>query len=634
MIIDFFVKFTKGIGGKIIFGAILFSMIFVWGAGGLTSLSMNPEEAAKIGSKKLSVNRLNNLFMQEIQSLSNLMGGEYISPTKAMEMGLLAQALQKEIDRMIFDNVKEDLGLTASNAAVRNYLENNPAFADSTGNFDRNLFMAYLRQINMSELQLAKQLQNELAKQHLIRALTDIAYSPDQLFQIVHKYQNEKRDIIALDLKTDKMKLSQKPTETELKEYYDIYGEEQFMTPEYRQFKYIRLNPDVLSKQVNVSKEEIDSLFEIQKDNYTVPEKRQVSQMYFRDEESARDMMNNLTADNFIEQATNVLGQTEEETDFGLVTKNELMEELAEPVFQATKNQIVGPIESITGWHILLVRDIQSEQKTPEKEIRQQIKKQIANEKSYTALEETVRQLEDILGVGDNLEKASKELKLSLQDAPAMDITGYQQDGNKVESIINHPELLKQLFTLREGEISPIFEVEDGFIAVELTNIQPVSMKPFEDVRSELVNIWTQNKKAEKLKELSDSILERVQSGTSLQTIGTFENIKIIREKNLTRNGNEEITKMMADTLFKQPKGIDGLSTLPTAEGVIIALTNQIHYPDNNNEEELNKTKTLVQEIIATELGNNFISSYADEIGISINQSTIDKAFSAYKTME
>lgn len=630
--IQFFIKISNSIVGKIIFGALLFGMIFVLGVGGITETNRSPDNAVQVGNTKLTMRQLDELFKQETRKLSTMMGGQYISPAQAIEMGLLDSVVRQQTNTMIMDAIKKELGLTASNAAVQKYVERNPAFADATGKFDRNLFLAYLRQSGLSEKGIAQKLQDELASQHLTNAIQTIAFAPDLMVKLAYKYQNEKRDVTALHVETDKISIKEKPTEDELQTYYEAFASDKFMTPEYRSYSYIRLTPEMMRDRVQVTDEEIDMVFDERKTQFNTPEKRLVSQMYFQNEESAKAILDGLTVENFERVATEKLGQTKEDTDFGFVSQNELMTELSEPVFAAQKNQIIGPIESMTGCHVLLVRDIQKAQEMPAEKVRAEIKKQLADTKIFDKRDETVRLLEEILGEGKTLTDASNELNLKLETVKETDITATLKNGKKLDGDFVSQDLLQSIFVLNKGESTPLFENADSVVVAELNDIIPVGMKSFKEVRPELEKLWKTEKQKEKMQETVDTIVARVQAGNSLQGQGTFSKFDLIQDNALTRASVEKLPLNVIESVFKQKTGAAGINQIPTDKGVMITLVNAINYPDSSADKEgLNQVRETVSDLTASELTNAVINSYAADIGVEVNENAITQAFSIYQ---
>lgn len=628
--INFFIRLAGGIGGKIIFSLIFISMAFVVGVGGLSSMAGQQNPVIRVGRQKMTTQQLNDLFTRDIKKLSGMMGGQYISHKQAIEMGLLDQTVQTQVQTMIFNAIKKDLGLTASPAAVRKYVEMNPAFADATGHFDRNLFAAYLRQAQLSESDLMTNLQAELAEKHLLRAVQSVSYTPDILTRATYNYMNEKRDITVLEIITDKIPVARKPSEAELKDYYDIYAEERFMTPEYRRFSYVVLTPALMAEKVKIDEADLDAAVAERKQAFEQPEKRLVSQMFFRDKSSADQAKVGLTAANF-DKTAEKLGQSKEDTSFGYVAQNELLDELSDPVFTAAKGSIIGPIESVSGWHILWVKEIQAAQQTPMNEVRAQVKKQLAQERAYDAMSAATRQIEDILGVGDSLEKAARTLDIPLKHIEAADVAGTMPDGKQIPNALLTRDLLQSLFTLSRGETTPLFETKEGIVAAMVEDIVPVGVKPFETVRNELVSQWTADQQKAAVKDVADQVAERVRKGTSLSTQGVFSHYPVLHEQGLVRTGNDRVNAVLASQLFKQKVGKDNVAVYESPKGLWVVQVDKIMRPDAQRDSDgLNKTRQTLHEIIGNELAGDTVRAFANTMDVDVNTAELRSLTALY----
>lgn len=615
---------------KGIFTALALSMVAFWGLGGLSNNNQYTEDAIVVGNQTISANELLNAFNREHQNLSQMLGGQYISPQKAIQIGLGDQVVQQQISKLLSEQIKNDLGLTASNAAVQKYVEHHPAFADALGKFDKNLFYAYLQKNRMTEPQLADKLRDELAMQHLGYALKGIAYAPQSLTDITYRHRNEARDITAININTDKIKLDTLPTDDELKEYYEAYAD-QFMAPEFRKFSIIRLTPDLMSSRVILNDDEIEKAFIEQKEQYITPEKRSVSQMRFETEEEAKSVLSELTTENFTDKAVEKLKQTPEQTDFGFVARNELLEEMVEPVFNAKKGEIIGPIQTPVGYHIMLVRDIQKEERPNDNDIRAKIKEQLTLNKTYETMYETVRQLEDILGLGKTLKESAQQLKLPILDIDGTDISGRMNSGETLEDSLNHREMLQNIFTLQIGDTTPMFENGTGYIVAQVTDIIPVHQKEFTKVRDEVVKIWTNEHQKEKATEVAKIILDNVKSKKQELGKTPFGTFDVMQTKEVMRNNPKELPAEIIEVIFNQKTGIENAAIIPTRNGNLVAVIDRISYPNiAENNETKDTERANLQAQIGDDLTTNIMADYANQVGVKINNDVIKKAFSIY----
>ena len=239
--ITFFNKIGNTWIAKFICLALMLSMMAFWGLGGLSNgFSGNNHKAITIGSDVISIEQVNQIFERERTKISALTNMP-LSQKKAIEIGLLDRAVQMAIAEKITQDIADEIGLAASDEAVRKYVERNPVFQDNLGHFDTRLFYAYLSQLKMNQTELSNQLKNELIQQHLSHAVSKVASTDNAVIQSVANNQKEKRKISAFLLKTEDIP-TDTPDESTLKEYYDAYQED-FTVPEYRQIQLLAIEP-------------------------------------------------------------------------------------------------------------------------------------------------------------------------------------------------------------------------------------------------------------------------------------------------------------------------------------------------------------------------------------------------------
>ena len=103
--IQFFIKIANSVIGKIIFVVLLLGMCLGYGV--LSRQSSFSGSVITVGGQSLSMQQLDKVFHQERQKLSALMGGQYISPKQALEMGLLNNIITQQKNEMILSEIKD-----------------------------------------------------------------------------------------------------------------------------------------------------------------------------------------------------------------------------------------------------------------------------------------------------------------------------------------------------------------------------------------------------------------------------------------------------------------------------------------------------------------------------------------------
>ena len=137
------------------------------------------------------------------------------------------------------------------------------------------------------------------------------------------------------------------PSDKEIQNYYEKNKEAQFTTPEQRCVRHILFNKDQKEKAEEVKKELEDGgdFAKLAKENSQDP------------------------------------GSAAKGGDLGCLGKGETVPEFEQAAFGAEQGEIVGPIKTEFGYHILKVTDVKPEQTRSLQEVESQISSQLATEK-------------------------------------------------------------------------------------------------------------------------------------------------------------------------------------------------------------------------------------------------------------
>jgi peptidyl-prolyl cis-trans isomerase C len=163
--------------------------------------------------------------------------------------------------------------------------------------------------------------------------------------------EEELRDDIRENLPVQKVQEkvagNAEPSEKEIQNFYDKYKEAQFTTPEQRCVKHILFNKDQKQKAEDVKKQLEDG-----------GDFAKLAKKYSQDPGSATNG-----------------------GDLGCLGKGETVPSFEKAAFGAKQGEIVGPVKTQFGYHILKVTDVKPEQTRSLQEVESQIRSQLATEK-------------------------------------------------------------------------------------------------------------------------------------------------------------------------------------------------------------------------------------------------------------
>ena len=148
------------------------------------------------------------------------------------------------------------------------------------------------------------------------------------------------------------------PSDEEIQNYYEKNKEAQFTTPEQRCVRHILFNKDQKEKAEDIKKqlENGGDFAKLAKENSQDP------------------------------------GSAAQGGDLGCLGKGETVPEFEQAAFGAERGEIVGPVQTEFGYHILQVTDVKSEQTRSLQEVESQIRAQLASEKQSEAFNKWIEE--------------------------------------------------------------------------------------------------------------------------------------------------------------------------------------------------------------------------------------------------
>src|SRR6266853_526167 len=299
---------------------------------------------------------------------------------------LSQKAVQQLIQQAEIVYESERLGLKVSDREVRDELQNGLTVED----FERNL-------------------RTRLLGRKLIGVITANATVPDSEVEQAYKDRNTKVKFQYAIIKLDDVLKSIKPTDTELKAYFDAnQARYQNAIGEKRQIKYFILNDKDLADKITVDSAEIQRNYSAHQDLYRVQERAKVRHILIETPKPGPDgKVDQKGVDEARAKAQDVLKQLKAGGDFaalankysqdpgnddpatkakkggelGWITKGQTVPEFEKAAFSQSKGQISDPVQTSYGFHIIQTEEKEDAHLKPLEEVRPGIETAVKQQK-------------------------------------------------------------------------------------------------------------------------------------------------------------------------------------------------------------------------------------------------------------
>ena len=622
--------------GSVIIKIFVVLLVLGFGAWGVQDMlgyqvGGGSNDVAVVGGEDLSGRGLYSDVYGEINRMREFMGNSF-NIEKARQLGVVDAVLERQINSAAIRIGARELGIVISDALVREAVLQEPMFRGLAGNFDGERFKQILKSNGLTEKNYIARVREDLVRQQLVNTLNAGVIVPARLVDQVYSFREETRDVEIGFVADSAVPEISGTGDVELREYYTKH-KKMFTAPAYRAVDFVRLNAADLARNIEISDDNALKAYSDRLDEFTVEERRNIRQILLSDEVTAKTAEEKVKkGEDFLDVAQEVANQDKATAELGILTRGDLLPDLADPVFQLSMGGISAPIKSSLGWHVMQVVAITPGKTKSFDEVKAEVKEALALQKAIDAIFDISNRFEDELAGGASLAEAASRLGLKVEKLGALDRAGNDSSG---EAIANLPlgDFVGTAFSAIEGEDSAMIESgDDGFYILNVTKVTPPALRPFSSVKDQVAAAWKSEKRREGAQSLAAVIVGAVGDGKKLEDGPSGWNIKIRSVLGVRRQGNqpEKIGNKLAQKVFKLKLGEAAMERV--GDGYEIAVLKKIiSAPVGPSESKKNVESQIVQSI-RNDLNSQLVAGFRKNAGVSINRRAIDILFGNTET--
>ena len=361
------------------------SIAFV--ATGIYSYSRSNEgdkALAEVGGSKITPEEFDQTKRQELQQLQQQMGSNFKS-------GILdnQQARAALLDRLLSERAlavevaKE--GILVSREQAINVIKTASGF-QVNGKFDPELYKRFLASQGKTDEGFVQELQQSLAREMLVNNVAGTTIISKSSVNQLNQLLRERREVRLFSIPAARFMQTVQVSDAQAKAYYDSHKAD-FMNPEHEKVEYVVLTPDQFVN-TKPTEEDIKTYYEQNAKQFAAPEEREARHIligFGGDEKAAEKKAEAIVAqlkahpDQFAAVAKKEsidTGSAEKGGDLGWFGKGTMVPAFEAAAFSAKKGDIVGPIRTEYGFHIIQVQDVRGGKVPPLAEVRSKIEAQ------------------------------------------------------------------------------------------------------------------------------------------------------------------------------------------------------------------------------------------------------------------
>jgi len=480
----------------------------------------------------------------------------------------------------------------------------------------------------MSEDQLIARLRQEIPRGDLLQAVTAGVVVPRPVIDAIYRFRNEKRvaDVVAIPLSAAGKIPT--PTDEQLTKFYND-NQEMFRSEEYRGFTVASISASDLTGDIKIDPEKLKAAYDDRKDEFQLPEERDVQQILAPTEDKAKAVETALAGgEDFQKAATEIAGQDASTIDLGLVKPDDLPKELADQAFTLPVDKPSEPIKTELGWHILRVVKIQQPQTLSFDQAKDQLEKQLIAEEAADRLDHIANEADDALAGGAALNDVAKKFGLKLTTVAESDASGRDASGKPIQLPVDTQSVLKTAFSTETNNTSRITAIEESAVfAVHVDKIVPPAVKPLADVKPQATTAWLSEQQQDAVKKVASDLAAAVTAGTPLAQAASAKGLTVKTSPPLNRQaqGATPVPKAMIAKLFSAKTG--DTITGSDDSGAYVAQLKTINIPQSTPDDQVKALTVEIGNSARYDLAGEFTDALKKRFPVTIHHDAIDRMF-------
>lgn len=343
----------------------------------------------------------------------------------------------------------------------------------------------------------------DLMQRKLVNVIGANATVPDSELEQAYKDENTKVKFQYAILKLDDITKTIKPTDTELKAFYDAnLARYTNSVPEKRQIKYFLINEKSIADKVTVDPVEIQRAYSANQESYRVPARVKVRHILIETPKPGPDgKVDQKAVDEARAKAMDVLKQAKATSDWtelakkysadpgskdkggelGWLGKGQTVAEFDKVAFAQNKGQISDPVQSSFGFHIIQTEDKEDAHLKPLAEVKPALEEQLKQDKVKTEMAKASTDAE-ATAQKQGLEKAAAKYGAQVVESNPIG------RNDSLPGIGPQPPLMDAVFAATEKSGPQATQTPQSTVVFEVTKIVPPRTPSFEEKKDQVAN--------------------------------------------------------------------------------------------------------------------------------------------------
>lgn len=595
------------------------------------------EPLATIGGDRITQEEYDRRLREQQDRMREQLGGNYdasMFDSPEVRFALLEQLVN---ERLLERRARAD-NLRVSDAQLAQFIQDLPPFQDN-GKFSKEKYTQLLASRNMTPQGFEQKVRQDLTMAPLQEPVAAANIAAKASIERYLSLLEQQRDVAVAMIDPAPYAKDAKVDDAQVKAFYD-QNPAAFQAPEEAKIEYVVLTQEALTGQVKVDPEEVRRQYESNIRQYGSKEQRSASHILIavkpdakEDEKAAAKRRaetlyaqvkaNPAKFADIAKANSQDPGSAGNGGELGTFGRGSMVKPFEDAVFAAKPGDIVGPVLSDFGYHIIKVTGVTAEHIQPLDQVRPQIEADIRRQKAGQKFAAAAEQFQNLVyEQADSLAQVTKQLDLKLEATPFITRAQAQQialgNAKFVEALFS-PESVQGKRNTDAMEVAP-----NVLMAARVLEYKPASLRPFADVQQQIRQQLVRKAASDAAQQAGREKLALLEQGKSDKEAGVTFNKTLFVNRNAVQPG---FSPDALKSIFQaDPAKLPAYTGAPNERGgYSIYKIDKVVDPPAPDAAKLNTAGTRVADQVGRELMTAYLASLRAGTDVKINQTGLEK---------
>ena len=500
---------------------ILPSFVF-FGLEGYTSFMSKDPELATVDGQPITLGEFNRARTDQLEQYRSALGAQF--DPAAFDTPLFREQLFNTlVDQRTVAAAASKGRYSVSDETLRRTIAGIPA-VQQDGQFSSERYRQVLAAQGMTPASFELGLRRDLAIAQVLQPIGLTARVPAEVAKNILALVTEKRVVSRQVFAAESFAKSVEVSDADIKTWYDA-NQDQLRIPENVDVQYLVLNEEAATRDVKVSEADIESFYKQNQARYGQPERRRVSHILIEVPASADEAMKSKAKAQTEDIAKRAAaspkdfaalakefsqdsGSASQGGDLGWISKNMLVPQVEQAVFELEAGKISGVIESPFGFHVLNVLELQPASVKPLADVKEDVALEIRKQLAAERFADMAGKLTNLVyDQRDSLKPIAEALNLKIETVsgltregllPAQQRDGSNQPSEAAQTILGNPKVRQAAFSndvLKEKFNSGVIELSpDVIVALRVDQVHPSRVPALDKVSARIRDILVEQR--------------------------------------------------------------------------------------------------------------------------------------------